>query len=358
MQRSVRRDKPTQRKLILQCDTKENETFTKMLIEHADKILGKGRVQQVSMPHFDYRWVIDDENANDPMKMKVFGFGVEFKEAESDLPSSIMDGRWHDQKARIRRNGMKPWNVAYLFNGDCTVSRTRVPNTLALVNAEKNTCLNDGFNIIITPTMTKALTWFIDTHLYLEQVEDDGDWEGTFHNPNYVVGHHKQQKYHGESGMAALMASVRGCSPHIALAIAQKYPAFSDLVNAVGKLTSRNIDPRGILQDVKLNRGKRTRIGYALSERIITFYDMCKFKGEFDTFDAPVKKDTKKRKVSDDSDISESDISESSDDDKEDGKDGDDIEYPDAPDGNFIAAHNKSKWSKKWTQKKQYKKTK
>lgn len=345
MKSFVKRDKPTQRKLILQCDTKEDKNFITLLKKHAEKHIGPGRIQEVSMPHFDYRWVIDDGNANDENKMQVFGYGVEHKKATSDLPSSVVDGRWYDQKARIRRNGMKPWNVAFLFEGDCTQAYAHYPNSLALVNAENNTALRDGFNIVITPSMANAITWLIDTHLYLEQVEDDGKSEGTFYNPDYVVGLHKQQKYYGESKMASLMASVRGCSPPVAKAIASKYPEFSDLVNAVGELTRGGIDPRGILQDIPVPRGKKTkRLGYVLSERIIMFYDMCNFKGQFKQIHIADDKPAKKRKVVKD----ESSSSSEEEDDYEDDEDDDDP-YGGAPDGNFMRAAKKIVTPRKWT---------
>jgi crossover junction endonuclease MUS81 len=86
-------------------------------------------------------------------------FIIERKKAD-DLASSIIDGRYKDQKYRLKNCGMQ--NVFYLFEGHIT--NLSIKNPKELENALLKTRVMDKFKIIQTQNINESLNFLVYMH--------------------------------------------------------------------------------------------------------------------------------------------------------------------------------------------------
>ena len=76
---------------------------------------------------------------------------VERKKAD-DLVSSLHDGRYREQKYRLRKSGFK--NINYLFEGHLTGSNNRSEREVE--SALLNTRIRDGFRVVRVNSISES----------------------------------------------------------------------------------------------------------------------------------------------------------------------------------------------------------
>ena len=98
---------------------------------------------------------------------QVLNYIVERKKAD-DLASSILDGRYKEQKFRLKNSGID--NIFYLFEGHPS---TTCPKTKKeLDNALLKTSVQDGFKVVRTNAPNESVKFLAEVHrLIMEKIK-------------------------------------------------------------------------------------------------------------------------------------------------------------------------------------------
>lgn len=99
------------------------------------------------------------ENLHKNEELFVLGFVVERKTAE-DLAKSIIDGRYAEQKVRLKKSGLS--KVTYLVEG--SLSGQDVLPTKSLRTAMASTLIQHGFSVQRCANLDESVRWLARTH--------------------------------------------------------------------------------------------------------------------------------------------------------------------------------------------------
>lgn len=94
----------------------------------------------------DYTWICRERETK---KELVLPYIIERKRID-DFGSSIKDGRFHEQKFRLKQSGIQ--NLIYLIESFGKNSHTGLPIT-TLFQAASNTLIQDDFNVKFTDSL-------------------------------------------------------------------------------------------------------------------------------------------------------------------------------------------------------------
>ncbi|XP_063535070.1 crossover junction endonuclease MUS81 isoform X2 [Cydia strobilella] len=183
----------------------------------------------------DFTWVAQHK-ANKDQEL-VLPYVVERKRMD-DLGSSIKDGRFHEQKFRLRKSGLK--NVIYLVENYGSNKHVGLP-IQSLMQALQNTRVQDNFKVHETDSlknsarflamMTKRLTIeYKDKHLKGYNREPQGDELMTFSFLNQASK--KTKPLTVTETFIKLLLQLKGASVEKALAITEVYKTPHSLIEA------------------------------------------------------------------------------------------------------------------------------
>ncbi|KPJ14381.1 RNA polymerase-associated protein CTR9-like [Papilio machaon] len=182
----------------------------------------------------DYTWIAKHRNTDQEL---VLPFIVERKRLD-DLAASIKDGRFHEQKFRLRRCGIE--NVIYLIENYGGKKNVGLP-VQSLMQALANTRVNDGFKIHITKSlihtarflaiMTKRLAFrFQSKNLKGWNAAPEGTTLMTFDYFNKSTVKNKPLTV--TETFIKILLQLKGVSVEKALAITSKYTTPHSLISA------------------------------------------------------------------------------------------------------------------------------
>ncbi|XP_047990284.1 crossover junction endonuclease MUS81 [Leguminivora glycinivorella] len=183
----------------------------------------------------DFTWVAQHKTNKD--QELVLPYVVERKRMD-DLGSSIKDGRFHEQKFRLRKSGLK--NVIYLVENYGSNKHVGLP-IQSLMQALQNTRVQDNFKVHETDSlknsarflamMTKRLTIeYKDKHLKGYNREPQGDDLMTFSFLNQASK--KTKPLTVTETFIKLLLQLKGASVEKALAITEVYKTPHSLIEA------------------------------------------------------------------------------------------------------------------------------
>ncbi|KAJ2951150.1 hypothetical protein O0L34_g5542 [Tuta absoluta] len=181
----------------------------------------------------DYTWIARHRIHTD--QQLVLPYIVERKRMD-DLGHSIKDGRFHEQKFRLRKCGLS--NVLYLVENFGSNKHVGLPMQ-SLMQALSNTRVQDGFKVHVTDSltntarflamMTKRLTIeYKDQNLIGKNAEPQGDelMVFTYFNKSSI----KNKPLTVTETFIKLMLQLKGVSVEKALAIAKVYSTPKALI--------------------------------------------------------------------------------------------------------------------------------
>ncbi|KAF9794373.1 hypothetical protein SFRURICE_014593 [Spodoptera frugiperda] len=228
----------------------------------------------------DFTWIA--KHKNHPDQELVLPYVVERKRMD-DLAASIKDGRFHEQKFRLRRCGLK--NVIYLVEKYDKNKGLGLPLP-SLLQALTNTRVQDGFKVRSTNSlnqsvrflamMTKRLTIRYGKMTLRNGGEDcdDAHDDMNFGAPQIVrlmtfeyfnKSSAKTKPLTVKDTFIKLLLQLKGVSVEKALAITNRYPTPHSLIVAYYKCDQQE----GELLLASLKYGDQTRnIGPALSKSV------------------------------------------------------------------------------------------
>ncbi|KAL4716136.1 hypothetical protein ACJJTC_013913 [Scirpophaga incertulas] len=217
----------------------------------------------------DFTWIAKHKVQND--YELVLPFIVERKRMD-DLASSIKDGRFHEQKFRLRKCGLS--NVIYLVEKYNSKHLGLPQNTL--LQALANTKVQDGFKIHITNSLTESIRFLAMMTKRLTIKYKDLHLRGSM-NGEPSNGQLMSFQYFSKSSLKTkpltvielfikMLLQVNGVSVEKALAITNVYKTPKTLIKAFQSCSS-NGDAEKLLSNVKFGISNRN-VGPAVSKNL------------------------------------------------------------------------------------------
>ncbi|KAI8374174.1 uncharacterized protein BYT42DRAFT_535155 [Radiomyces spectabilis] len=253
-----------------------------------DKLKDKGiNVVKRSLELGDVIWVAREKGSNNPSQEIFLDFIVERKRMD-DLISSIKDGRFQDQKLRLRRSGAE--KVIYIieeYNKEEAINF----GAQAIQSAMSTTQVMDGFFLKRTATIDDTISYLVNVTKMVEKkyqgvtlyripehlisrenysdLKKQYNQPGQFHAISYPVYNQLNSKY-GASILQDLymrmLMKIRGVSAEKALALIKTYPTPHALLKALASQSTTQ--GRLLARDVTRNGLSRRQWNASLSEKL------------------------------------------------------------------------------------------
>lgn len=246
-------------KVILKIDTAERLSQDFEII--SERLLNRNiEVEKAKLWVGDYQWVLRVKLYNEEVQDFSLGMVVERKRAD-DLAASIIDGRYENQRYRLKRSGAR---CIYLLEGTKPSSSTKITEE-TLLQALISTHFSYSFTVKITKDPNDTLNWLARMTILL-QVET-GNWSeskvfslqsfndymhSTNPNKNLTIG----------DVFGKQLRAIDKCGEQSTLAILKAFPTPKFLYNAIQETYSQKNAARAadkLLKEVKLENGQKLR---------------------------------------------------------------------------------------------------
>ncbi|CRK97852.1 CLUMA_CG011227, isoform A, partial [Clunio marinus] len=215
----------------------------------------------------DFVWIA--QHKNDKSKELVLPYIIERKRLD-DLSSSIKDGRFHEQKFRLKQCGIE--NVIYLIENHIKNGKIQcgLPFT-TLLQAATNTQIHSNFEVKFTESHQHTILFLTVMTSFIENIFKNKSpmkfkmLEFNAFNQSSV----KQRKCTVRETFIKQLLVLKGLSVDIALEITKYYPTPSDLYNKYSSL--RKAEGEALLSKITIGELKR-KIPITISKTIYHFY--------------------------------------------------------------------------------------
>ena len=206
----------------------------------------------------------------------------------SDLLSSINDGRYREQKARLISNFPKN-RIAYIIEGDINsnLDRYKKNGKRSVIGAITNCLFRDNIKILRTDCLDETVVFLVNLckkcvdkpKLFIDskstgtdKLKDTASHEHTNYIENIKID--KKNNITPEVYGILSISLIPGISKKMARCIIEKYGCFMELVSKI-RLENNDDDIQKELSsiDISINGGKTRKLGPKISKRIIEYLD-------------------------------------------------------------------------------------
>ncbi|KAJ8667433.1 hypothetical protein QAD02_009096 [Eretmocerus hayati] len=276
---------PTNFDIILLVDTQETSgSKTKPKDDQTISELTKNKVlfEVRSLKVGDFTWIARCRFTN---KELILPYIIERKRTD-DLASSIMDGRYNEQKFRLRKSGLS--NVIYLIENYGRTYHGALPIT-SLMQAAVNSTVQDDFVVKFTRDHRDSMKYLsILTSMLIKKYQNkelrscskkdlespdpnlDENTERLLVFSDFNKAAVKTRKYNVREMFIRQLIQLKGISVDKASAIVELYPTPKLLAAACDKGDEK------LIAEIKAGPSKR-KIGPAISKTIYQFYTKRNF---------------------------------------------------------------------------------
>jgi len=223
-------------------------------------------------------------------KELVLDFVIERKRMD-DLVSSIKDGRFHEQKFRLKSCGLK--RPTYLIESFGPIDHFSLPES-SIKQAISNTQVVDGFSIKKTADQTDTINYLTIVSRYLAKA-----YEGRILiSSSFSVYHDLPLEVTEKRGMlmkfdelnnasrknrgltvsevfAKMLLQLHGCTVEMAAAILELHPSVSSLITAFNNCDSQS-ERENVLSQIQYGKRGRT-IGAPISRTLYQYFTLLTF---------------------------------------------------------------------------------
>ncbi|EGI58589.1 PREDICTED: crossover junction endonuclease MUS81 [Acromyrmex echinatior] len=227
----------------------------------------------------DFAWIARCRKTNDELIMPYI---IERKRMD-DLSASIVDGRFHEQKFRLKQSGIE--NLMYIVENIDKNSRYSVPLS-SLLQASVNCLIQDGFTVKYTRNhkdsmlhlscITKILIkLYKDKRLvgckkeYLTQTDNVGSAVRLMEFKEFNKASSKQRIFKVSEMFIRQLLQLKGMSIDKAMAIVERYASPQILITALENSVKNG---EQLLANIQVD--KKRRLGPAISKTIYQLYTM------------------------------------------------------------------------------------
>lgn len=213
------------------------------------------------------------QHKTDKSKELVLPYIIERKRLD-DLGSSIKDGRFHEQKFRLKQSGIE--NVIYLIENHMKGGKLQhsLPLT-TLLQAATNTQIHSKFQVKFTENSQHTILYLTVLTSFIENIFNKRApikfklMEFNEFNQSAV----KRRRYTVRETFIKNLLALKGLSVDIALEITKYYPTPRDLIEKYFELSK--IEGESLLTKVTIGDLKR-KIPAPVSKSIYQFYMLDK----------------------------------------------------------------------------------
>lgn len=229
----------------------------------------------------DFLWIAKDQSGHE----LVLPYVVERKRKD-DLASSIKDGRYYEQKYRLKNCGLK--NIVYLIEsiGNANDQHLGLP-IQNLIQATVNTRIQNGYQVKFTEnnphsimylhTVTSFLKKFYQDNVLVSCLKRDLDKKESSSHMEHLMEFEEFNKASTKKGDPTVkeifvkqLLQLKGLSVDKAIAIADVYPTPRALISSY-KSYSLQKDGENLLSNIIHGPLKKT-VGLAISKTIYQLY--------------------------------------------------------------------------------------
>jgi ERCC4-type nuclease len=189
----------------------------------------------------------------------------------SDLNSSIKDGRYHEQKARLVSN-FKRNRIIYILEGNIPLETSKYIDKNIIYSGLLHTIFRDGIFFYRTTGVEDTANFIYE--LYSRFIKNKDEWISFLNGEGCLVALEPDIKVFQNTkksdnitpnvSFINMLSQIPGCSTKMAKEISLIYSSMSILINEFLKIDK----PEQLLKDIKLENRK---IGPVLSKRIYYF---------------------------------------------------------------------------------------
>lgn len=215
----------------------------------------------------DFLWIA--QHKNDKSKELVLPFIIERKRLD-DLSSSIKDGRFHEQKFRLKQCGIE--NVVYLIENYTKAGKLQTSLPFAtLLQAATNTQIHSKFQVKFTEDNQHTVTYLTVMTTFIENIfrKKAPIKFKMLEFQNFNQSAVKQRKCTVRETFIKQLLALKGLSVEIALEIAKSYPTPTDLYDAY--LRAGKTEGETLLSKITIGELQR-KIPVPVSKTVYNFY--------------------------------------------------------------------------------------
>jgi ERCC4-type nuclease len=229
-----------------------------------------------------------NSNGNDNIYLKENLIMVFERKTMTDLLSSINDGRWREQKARLLAN-VENSKVCYLIENQISDSLNKYrKNGKSIVRgALVNKCFRDNLRVIRTDNLFETKEFLItickrivsNPELFSGALNTTSNTSATIttanaNQANYIdtVKIAKKDNIDKTSFSVLSLTIIPGISTKIAKVIIDKYKTLTNLVMTINNDDNDTIKELSEIQ-ITITGGKTRRVGKVIANRIVSFLE-------------------------------------------------------------------------------------
>jgi len=185
-----------------------------------------------------------------------------------DFASSMADGRYREQKARLIATKQPNQRILYLLEGQLSIAMTRKYGRMAetsMISAWTRAMFKDGLHFLNLPTTAATADWLLS--IMIKLIKDPAEYDGgagISTTAAYVglLTTKKKDNITPDVCYRSMLCSITGVSEIGADAIAKKWPTMVELCES--------LKSGAVLEDTPIptSGGKVRRLGPAVANRI------------------------------------------------------------------------------------------
>lgn len=185
-----------------------------------------------------------------------------------DLSSSIIDGRFREQKQRLLESVQYPEKIIYIIEGQTSTYEQTVPKS-TLNSSILNLMFKHKYNVIQTSNVLETYETIV--MLYNKLLNDDFKIsERTNITVNKLI---KKSNVINDNILIHMLSVIPGVSVNIAKKISEQYKNLPELINNYNSLLTQ-VGKENMLSDIKVTN--KRKLGTVLSTKIYNSLFNCK----------------------------------------------------------------------------------
>jgi ERCC4-type nuclease len=195
-----------------------------------------------------------------------------------DLSDSIKDGRYHEQKQRLKYAISKDIKISYIFEyfmDYCNLTdfiKINEMNGEIILSGIVNTTLRDDFGIFLTKNTNETI--FLLEAIIKRMIKNPNKYfnktEGTIEiNNSYIMKKRKKDNITKDNILMIFLNQIPGVSDTISKTLSSEFKSLNEFMSFLNNLSNDDKIEYLANKEVKLNNNKNRRIGNKISKKII-----------------------------------------------------------------------------------------
>lgn len=195
-----------------------------------------------------------------------------------DLSDSIKDGRYHEQKQRLKYAISNNIKVSYIFEYFMDYSNLTDFITINDMNGEiilsgiVNTTIRDDFGIFLTKNTNETI--YILEAIIKRMIKNPNKYftkndGATEINNSYIMKKRKKDNITKDNILMIFLNQIPGVSDRISKTLSNEFKSLNDFMSHLSNLSNEERISFIANKEVSLNNNKKRRIGSKTSKRIV-----------------------------------------------------------------------------------------